>query len=410
MNPFELARDLRRRASARMQLVPRRLRVAPGDVTIIVLGWNRKDDTLACLESLRKAELDGARVLVVDNGSRDDTADAVRAAFPEVRVIALPENRGYAGGNNAGMRAALAAGARAVLLLNNDTVVEPTFLRPLLDVFNTNARAAAVSGAVLRADSPEVLEVAYLDVYFGHGLVHRRGVNALPGEGFDTVRNVDAALGSCVLIRASALEAIGLLDESFFAYHEEVEWCMRARKAGYEVVFQPYARVWHGGSRSTEALVKPLGAPRTKAGGEQLPNAIPLSWNPVRTYLGARNAVRFIRLHAGIRRRIYFVLSSVYAVPLELLAVVMGREEDLMLGLWTYRRAFVRYCLDPEEGNTGGLGARLLRVPVRLLWSFPRDVVRAHRAGRTAQLVEHCRGLWDGIRDRPLPLERLGLR
>lgn len=393
-----------------MQLVPKRLRVAPSDVTIIVLSWNRRDDTLACLESLRQATLDGASILVVDNGSKDGTVEAVAAAFPDVRVIALPQNRGYAGGNNAGMRAALAAGARAVLLLNNDATVEPSFLKPLLDVFNTNARAAAVSGAVLRADSPEVLEVAYLEVYFGHGLVHRRGVNALPGEGFDTVRNVDAALGSCVLIRATVLNAIGLLNEEFFAYHEEVEWCMRARKAGYEVLFQPYARIWHGGSRSTEALVKPLGQPRVQASGEQLPNAIPLSWNPVRTYLGARNAVRFIRIHAGLRRRIYFALSSLYAVPLELLAVVMGREEDLMLGLWTYRRAFLRYCFDPATGNDGSVGKRLLRTPLRLFWSFPRDVAEAHRAGRTAQLIEHCRGLWDGIRDRPLPLERLGLR
>jgi len=380
------------------------------DVTIVVLNWKGGRDTVDCLESLAAADLQGATVLVVDNGSGDDSIAQIRARFPDQRILELPDNRGYAGGNNAGMRAALASGARAVLLLNNDCVVEPSFLKPLLDVLNTNARAAATSGAVLRADSPEVMEVAYLDVYFGHGLVHRRGVNALPGEGFDQVKNVDAALGSCVLIRASVLEAIGLLNEDFFAYHEEVEWCMRARKAGYEVVFQPYARVWHGGSRSTEGLVKPIGEERVQKNAEELPNAIPLSWNPVRTYLGARNAVRFIRIHAGIRRRIYFALSSLYAVPLELLAVVMGREEDLMLGLWTYRRAFLRYCFDPAAGNTGTLGQRLARTPIRLFVAFPRDLVAAHRAGRTAQLVEHCRGLWDGIRDRPLPLERLGLR
>lgn len=393
-----------------MQLVPRKHRVAAGDVCIVVLNWNRKDDTLACLEALGRARLDGARTMVVDNGSTDGSIEAIRGAHPEVQVIALPENRGYAGGNNAGTRAALAAGARAVLLLNNDTEVDPEFLQPLLDVFNTNARAAAVSGAVFRADSPEVLEVAYLEVYFGHGLVHRRGVNAMPGEGFDTVRNVDAALGSCLLVRTEAIEAIGMLDESFFAYHEEVEWCTRARKAGWNLVFQPYSRVMHGGSRSTEALSQPLGAPRTRARGAQLPNPIPLSWNPVRTYLGARNAVRFIGIHAGVRRTAYYWASTAYAVPLELLAVVMAREEDLMLGLWTYRRAFWGYAMDPAEGNAGGVLARTLRAPKRLLWDLPRDIAHAHREGRTAQLIEHCRGLWDGVRHRPLPLHRLGLR
>src|SRR5207237_7034863 len=101
----------------------------------------------------------------------------------------------------------------------------------------------------------------------------------------------------------------------------------------------------------------------------QLPNAIPLSWNPVRTYLGARNAVRFVRRHGSIVRKAYFVLSSLYAVPLALLAVVMDREEDLMLGLWTYRRAFALYCFPkpPETDHPVGrvfvLRAPALRQP-----------------------------------------------
>src|SRR5689334_21960393 len=99
--------------------VPPTLR--PADVGIIVLNRNNRDVTLACLASLMKARLDGARVIVVDNGSADGSVAAVRASFPQVQVVALPENRGYAGGNNAGTRAALADRAGAVLLLNNDT-------------------------------------------------------------------------------------------------------------------------------------------------------------------------------------------------------------------------------------------------------------------------------------------------
>jgi GT2 family glycosyltransferase len=390
-------------------LVPRPAPVAPerldpASVTVIVLNWNRRDETLACLDSLARAALGGAVVMVVDNGSRDGSVEAIRARHPAVRVVALAENQGYAGGNNAGIRAALEAGAGAVLLLNNDTVVAPDFLAPLLEVLNADARAAAASSAIMRADSPEALDIAYLDVYFGHGLVHRRGVNALPGEGFDAVKPVSAGVGCSLLVRAAALRQVGLFDEAYFAYHEEVDWCYRARKGGWLVYFQPYSRIWHHGSRSTVPLAGSRPARETR-GGPELPNVMPLSWNPVRTYLGARNAVRFVRRHGGIVRKTYFVVSSLYALPLALLAIVMDREEDLMLGLWTYRRALKLYCFPPPFRLR-----QLFALPGRLLRDLPADVARAHRADRTAQLIEHLRGLRDGFRDAPLPLERLGLR
>jgi GT2 family glycosyltransferase len=367
-------------------VTPPRPPVAPREVAIVVLNWRRADDSLACLESLAAAWLDGAPVLLVDNGSGDGSPERVRGRFPDVDVLELARNEGYAGGNNAGIRWALERGARAVLLLNNDARVAPDFLPPLLEVLNADPRAAAAASAVMRADSPEVLEVAYLDVYFGHGLVHRRGVNALPGEGFDKVRAVDVAVGCSLLLHADALAAVGPLDASYFAYHEEVDWCFRARRHGYRVYFQPYSRVYHGGSRSTATDATPTG--RNPEGASQLPNAIPLSWNPVRTYLGARNAVRFVNKNGSLRQRLYYLASSAYAVPLELLAVAARREEQLMLGRWTYRRALALYW-------RGGL---------------PRDLRRAHVEGRLEQLREHLRGLWDGFRNRPLPLERLGLR
>jgi hypothetical protein len=384
------------------------------DVWIVVLNWNGCADTVACLESLARADLDGATVVLVDNGSRDGSVATVRARFPDVRVIALPENRGFAGGCNVGIRAALDAGAGAVLLLNNDTVVAADFLGALLAVLNRRRWAAAVSGAVFRADSPEALDCAWLEIYFGHGIVRRRGVNALPGEGFDFVRPISAGVGSCLLLRATALRRVGLLDESYFAYHEEVDWCFRARKAGLLVYYQPFARVWHRGSSSTARPRPPARRPRVEK--PQLPNPMPLSWNPVRTYLGARNAVRFVRRHGSWLRQAYFVLSSLYAVPLALLAVVLDREEELRMGVLTYRRALALYCLQAETGNADGsppVGVRLralLHAPRHLFVSLPADVRRAHAEGAMEEVVEHVRGLADGYYDRPLPLERLGLR
>lgn len=385
-----------------------------GDVTIVVLNWKRAPETIACLASLAAAQLDGAAVLVVDNGSGDGSVARIRAAFPAQEIIELPENRGYAGGNNAGIRAALARGAAAVLLLNNDTRVAPDFLAPLLWELNRHGHVAAVSSAVLRMDHPEILDVAFLSIYFGHGIVRHHGVNALPGQGFSSCVDVDVAVGCSVLLNAGALRAVGLLDEAYFAYHEEVDWCFRAHQQGFRVLYQPLSRVWHGGSQSTVDLAEPLKVERARAEQAQLPTQVPLSWNPVRTYLGARNTVRFVRKNGRLRDKLYFVRSSLYSVPLEALAAVMRQEPALKIGAWSYRTALALYCAPP--GATAAsvrlrpLPRDLLQLPRILLWSLPRDVRRAYREGRLAQIAELLRGLWEGLLDRPLPLERLRLR
>ncbi len=389
-------------------------RLTPADVAIIVLNWNGRDVTLACLESLTGAALEGATVWVVDNGSRDGSVDAIAARFPQVRLLALEENRGYAGGNNAGMRAALDGGAGAILLLNNDTVVAADFLAPLLEVLNGDPRAAAVSSAIMRLDSPQVLQQAWSDIHFGFGLHRRRGVNALPGEGYDQLRRVDAGIGCSMLVAGDALARVGLLDESYFAYHEEIDWCLRARKAGYYIYYQPYSRVWHHYSRSTDVQRPARSRPAQEK--TSLPNPIPLQWNPVRTYLGARNSVRFIRHHAGVAHTLYFAGSTLYNLPLEMLAVVVDREEELKLGLLSYHGALSRYCLEA----VGARGDRrpTLRQALRALWhapaallrELPRDVRRAREQGLTAEVEACARGHWDGVLGRPLPLEQLGLR
>jgi hypothetical protein len=139
---------------------------------------------------------------------------------------------------------------------------------------------------------------------------------------------------------------------------------------------------------------------------------MPLTWNPVQTYLGARNAVRFIRRNASLGRTLYFLLSSLYGVPLEFLAAVMRQEPALKIGAWSYRKAISLYvpirAVDEPAAASPWTKAR--RLPYVLLRALPRDIRTARREGRLAQLAEHVRGLWDGILDRPLPLERLGLR
>jgi hypothetical protein len=386
------------------------------EITIVVLNWNRRDDTLACLESLAQAQLDGAAILVVDNGSRDGSAAAIRERFPAVRLLALPENQGFAGGNNAGIRAALEAGAQGVLLLNNDTRVSPDFLTPLLWAFDAYPRAAAVCSAIHRQDRPEMLDVAYAQVRFEQrDAIQLCGVNALPGDGFGSRREIEVAPGCSVLVSAEALRTVGLFDERYFAYHEDVDWSLRARRAGYQLVYEPFSRVFHRGSTTTAALQAPAAGTDDRVQYD-LPNAEPLPWNPARTYLGARNLVRLLRAHATPRQRRSFVVSCAYEVPLELLAILMQREGWMRLGRWSYRDAARLHFVERHAARLADRGrlarAALLAVsiPVDLLWTLPREIGAAARQGRLAQLRSYLRGLWDGWRDRPLPLRELGLQ
>jgi GT2 family glycosyltransferase len=386
------------------------------DVAIVVLNWNRRDDTLGCLASLAEAQLDGATVIVVDNGSRDGSVEAIRERFPNVRVLALPENRGYAGGNNVGIRAALEAGAKGVLLLNNDTRVSPDFLVPLLWTLDIYPRAGAVCSAIHRQDRPEMLDVAYAQVRLAQRhAVQLLGVNALPGDGFESRREIEVAVGCSVLLSADALRSIGLLDEEYFAYHEDVDWSLRARRAGYQLFYEPFSRVFHRGSTTTGALQD---TPSDAADRVQydLPNAEPLPWNPARTYLGARNLWRLLRVYATPAERRSFLVSCAYEIPLEVLAILMQREGWLRLGRFGYRDAAQAHFVDRHAAQLNGRGwlgkiaLLALLVPVDLLWTLPRELRRAGRQGRLAQMQSYLRGLWDGWNNRPLPLRELGLR
>jgi hypothetical protein len=385
----------------------------PSKITIVVLNWNNKADTLACLESLEEADLGGASVLLVDNGSTDGSVAAIQDRFPSVEVLSLTENRGYAGGNNEGIRQALRNGAEGVLLLNNDTRVAADFLRALLWTFDIHPDAGAVSSAIHRMDRPEMLDVAYSEVRFWQReAVQIRGVNALPGDGFGEHREVDVAIGCSVLLSAKALQTVGLFDEAYFAYHEDVDWCLRARKAGFTIHYEPFSRVFHRGSSSTQALARRPTAARIE---DDLPQAEPMPWNPVRAYLGARNLVRLLRAHANAREKYRFVRSCLLEIPLEFFAVIKEKEGWLRLGRWGYkdflRQHFIeRHSFLRDAGRAQRLAALLVLLPIDLLWALPREIHTTYREGRLEQFLEYVRGLWDGLLGRPLPLARLGLR
>ncbi len=215
-------------------------------VTIIVLNWNGLNDTLDCLESLGQLDYQGYRVLVVDNGSVDGSVPVIRERFPEVTIIENGENLGYAGGNNVGLRYAMAQGADYALLLNNDTVVDPAFLRILVDVVEAEPAVGIAGPTIYYHKRPDVIWSA------GGAIDWRRGSTRMVGLDVQDVgqfgknpREVDFVTGCALLVRVKAIEEAGELDERFFMYYEETEWCVRITRAGYRIIHVPQAKIWH---------------------------------------------------------------------------------------------------------------------------------------------------------------------
>jgi GT2 family glycosyltransferase len=220
-------------------------------VAIIVVNWNRRDDTLACLQSLSRIAYPNKRIILVDNASTDGSAAAVREQFPEVQIIELPENLRFAGGNNVGLRDVLKKGDGFALLLNNDTIVEPDFLQHLIETAQRDQRIGLVSPKILYHSRRQVIWFAGGVLKPAWGYVRHFGLRQVDDGRFNQPRIVTFLTGCCLLIRREVLEKVGLLDEGFFLYSEDADYCLRAMKAGYQLLYEPKSRVYHKVSSST---------------------------------------------------------------------------------------------------------------------------------------------------------------
>jgi hypothetical protein len=220
-------------------------------VTLVVLNWNGLADTSECLDALRAVTYPDYQTIVVDNGSSGDDAKALRERFGDsARVIASPENLGFAGGCNLAMREALAGDADYVLLLNNDVTVDRRFLDELVWAAEGLPDAAALCPKIYFHDRPTVICSTGGRLNPWAGAARQVGRGEEDRGQFEQVAERDYADGACMLIKREALERVGLLDEEYFAYWEETDWCARAAEAGYRCYYVPAARVWHKTARS----------------------------------------------------------------------------------------------------------------------------------------------------------------
>lgn len=212
----------------------------------VILNTDRREDTLACLESLSASRYQNHAAIVLDNASTDGSVEAIHERFPAVEVLSLQENRGYAGNNNVGIRAALARRADWVFVLNEDTLLDPDCLARMLAAGERDRRIGVIGPLVYHYDEPGVIQTAggrltpYLEAY-------HLGQNEPDRGQFAAPRQVDWISGCAILVRREVIEDVGLLDERFFYYWDETEWCLRAGKSGWKIVNVPGAKLWHKG-------------------------------------------------------------------------------------------------------------------------------------------------------------------
>lgn len=225
---------------------PSRPQTALPLVITVILNTNRKTDTLECLDSLLGNSYPNHEAIVLDNHSTDGSIPAIREAHPDVQIMELEHNLGYAGNNNVGIAAALQRGAEWIFILNEDVILDSECIRKLIDAGEQDDHIGILGPLVYHYDEPRVIQSAggmlgkfWQSVHLGKDELDR-GQYRMPHP-------VEWVSGCAILVRRAAIEQAGMLDKDYFIYWEETEWCIRIGRAGWKIVNVPQARVWHKG-------------------------------------------------------------------------------------------------------------------------------------------------------------------
>jgi len=218
-------------------------------ICIILLNWNGKNNTLECLESLAKVDYSPFTTIVIDNGSTDDSILAIRTAFPHVPILETGTNLGFAAGNNVGIQWALSKPFEWILLLNNDTIVDPSFLKAFMATAEKEPDAKILGAKIFRYFDPE-----RIDHLGGKWNADNAQFESIASGLLDSANykseEVDYVCGAALLMHRSVPETIGLLEARYFLFWEETDFCFRAKRAGFGVKTAPEARIWHKVSAS----------------------------------------------------------------------------------------------------------------------------------------------------------------
>ncbi|MEI6048264.1 MAG: glycosyltransferase family 2 protein [Bacteroidota bacterium] len=278
-------------------------------VSIITINYEHPDVTCALLESLRHITYPNIEIIVVDNASQKDDPAIISQLYPEVVFIQSKENLGFAGGNNLGIHQAK---GEYILLLNNDTEVDPGFIEPLIGKLMSDPHIGAVSPKIRFFYSPDTIQYAgitpFTPVTLRQFLI---GLGETDSGQYDNTRETFSIHGAAMMVPLSVVMEVGLMAELYFLYYEEHDWAERIKRAGYKVFYVPESLVLHKESIST---------------GKQ---------SPLKTYYITRNRFLFARRNIkGFNKLITLIYLSFIAFPKGLIAHTVNKRYDLAKATW----------------------------------------------------------------------------
>ncbi|SVB07512.1 uncharacterized protein METZ01_LOCUS160366 [marine metagenome] len=298
-------------------------------VAIIILNWNQEVDTLECLASVARVEYPALSIIIVDNGSTSDTYETIvqwSRQEPRAIVIRMEQNLGFVGGSNAGIHHALQGNTDYILLLNNDTVVTPEFISRLVAVAEQADNIGIVGPKVYQYQEERIFDSAGTRAYFwlAQGMLRAHGES---DEGqYDREEDVPYITGCALLIKRTVIEKIGLMDEDYFNYFDDLDWGYRTKLAGYRLIYVPKAVIQHKGSQAMG-----LGS-------------------PFYFHHMIRSRILFARKHIG-----WFLFITCFLPYLTLYRYLLPVLRFLRLGHWTHLRALHQGI---KEGFTTHLTSR----------------------------------------------------
>jgi GT2 family glycosyltransferase len=224
-------------------------------VVVVILNYNGWRDTAACVSSCQKLTYTNFRILVLDNGSTDGSETLLRERYPEMEIIQTGKNLGFAGGNNAGIRQVLEQKADFVWLLNNDTIVEPQCLALMVRAAGTDDRVGMVGSKIYYHHAPKTLWFAGGEIDLGKGgLTRHIGQDERDVGSYNKLGETGYITGCSILASREMIEEVGLLEEEYFLYFEDVDWSLRARRKGWKLLYQPEAKLWHKEGAQTDKI------------------------------------------------------------------------------------------------------------------------------------------------------------
>jgi GT2 family glycosyltransferase len=280
-------------------------------ISVIILNFNSPNDTVDCIQSLMKTNYPDFEVILIDNGSSDNSTEILLnledSHTKNFTFIKNEDNLGFTGGNNLGIKRAT---GDYILLLNNDTIVEDNFIGKLADKIAQFPDAAAIGPKILYYSEPDKIWFAGGKLDWLYGGVHI-GLDELDTGQYNLGRCVEYITGCALLMNKKVIQEIGGLDDRFFAYYEDVDWCLRARKAGYPCVYVPEPVLWHKVGRS-------FGEKGKKITGRQL-------------YLGTRNKILSLEKNCKQREYIGFLCKQLMIFsPAYIITLILRNDFPLL--------------------------------------------------------------------------------